>query len=244
MTTQKEDPMSTDSNDLKNDPNTIAETPETASERLSETELAQTPDEPETSPDHLTEASETLITNAAVEPEQTTGDVHPGVVTPAPDFVEEGASPSASDSYFEDDEKFLGDDEILSLDDTMAIVQQTEGVVSCEIINFRNEKGEVKSKYALRSEPPILVISASDGNEAQFIVTQELARTLSNMFGDIHKGYFGVRPKKRTLEGDKDSRKTMNDKVMEMRNWAVDNPLPALGIVLLVLFVLLSPFLF
>lgn len=101
----------------------------------------------------------------------------------------------ASDGYFEDDEIALSQDEILSEDDSSVIAKQQEGVVSWEISGVYDENGKVRSKHALRNSPPLLQVRDSLGNQADFLLTKDLSRSLAKNFDDLHRAYYGIRPR-------------------------------------------------
>jgi len=104
-------------------------------------------------------------------------------------------SPTKSDDYFEDDELALSRDEILSEDSSSVIAKQQEGVVSWEISGVYDENGKVRSKYALRNSPPLLQVRDSLGNQADFLLTKDLSGSLAKNFDDLHRAYYGIRPR-------------------------------------------------
>lgn len=157
--------------------------------------------------------------------------------------------PESGDSYFDDDEAFLpGDDDVIGYEESIGFIQQLEGVVSWELVNFYGDDGKPRSKSSLRSEPPVLRISSSDGAVAQFVVTRELARTLSDVFADVHKGYFGVQPKKRDEKGNVEqtsfSQEGFGRKGEELKTWALNHPVQVFLFALLVILAVVSPFVF
>lgn len=101
-----------------------------------------------------------------------------------------------SQQYLDDDNEFLaGSSETITEQQSMAIVQGMENVVAWEVVNYLNDNGKARSSRSMKNDPPVLRINSSDGAGAEFVVTDELARTLSRIFTDIHKSYYGVQPK-------------------------------------------------
>lgn len=132
--------------------------------------------------------------------------------------------------YFEDDDEFLAGDDIEIHDgDVLSIFQQEEDVVSVEILNLYTPEGNLRNKFALRSDPPILEIKSSDGQVAQFVLTKNFAHGLSGKFEDAYSAYFGVESKsskarkaKRAKKTD-GSKMTFQDHFNDSLNWVQDN---------------------
>lgn len=153
---------------------------------------------------------------------------------------------SKVNDYFNDDEAFLaGDDVELHDGDTLSIFQQDENVVSVEILNLYTPEGNLRSRFALRSDPPLLEIKSNDGQIAQFVLTKNFAHGLLGKFDDAYSAYYGVeskssrnrKKKKRMLKSDE--KLTFKDHVVDGMNWVQDNKFKsAIGIivVLLILF--------
>lgn len=160
------------------------------------------------------------------------------------DSTIETVGQSNADSYFSDDEQFLsGDDIVISQDESIGIIQQLDGVISWELVNFYNEDGDVRSKASMRNEPPVMRISSSTGDFAEFVVTKDLARTLSDLFSDVHRAYFGVPPKSK----NKDklfSQEGMKNKANDIKEWSSEHPVQTVLLALLVVLVIVSPWLF
>lgn len=105
-------------------------------------------------------------------------------------------SSSLLSSYFDDDAAVLKYyDEAVHETTEMAIIKQDENIISWEVDNLFDENGQKRSKFALRNDPPVFKISSGAGDEAQFVVTKELARTMGKLFNDIHRAYHGIEPK-------------------------------------------------
>ena len=118
---------------------------------------------------------------------------------PAVDSVaEQGDSSSArfisDDEYFADDEQMLaGDDLILHDKGDLSVIEQLDGVVSWQIHGIYDKKGALKSRRAVRVDPPILEITSSDGQSAQFVLTEYAAASLLDALNDVKKSYSGGR---------------------------------------------------
>lgn len=111
--------------------------------------------------------------------------------------VDLAESDSVSSSYLDDDEAFLnGDDVILSQKEALSIFQQSENVVSYEILNFFDEKGKARNSFSLRNDPPILHITSSDQQSADFVLTQKFVHTMAELLKNVDRAYMGVSPKK------------------------------------------------
>lgn len=88
----------------------------------------------------------------------------------------------------------MGDDAVLVDEDALQVVQQMDGVVTCEIKGLYKENGSVHNRIYLRNNPPQFVIESSDGSSAEFMVTKNLSDQLEKMFGDVHQAYNGIDP--------------------------------------------------
>lgn len=105
-----------------------------------------------------------------------------------------GSDASEMREYLLDDDS---SDEVLTEDKDLLIFQQAENIVTCEIENLYKDSGTVRSKFSLKSDPPIFVIKNSFGESAQFAVTKNLAKKLEKLFGDVSLAYAGVDPSAR-----------------------------------------------
>lgn len=162
------------------------------------------------------------------------------------DFVAGGAVTDELDDtlgndrndYFDDDELLLaGDDELLHSGDEIAVLSQLENVVTCEVENLYNESnGKIRSRRALRSDPPMFTIKDSSGGTASFVVTNELSGALEKMFGDIRKGYQGVDPKVKKPF----TQASFQEKTDEIKNWVLDNKFKSIFIVGVIVLVVIS----
>lgn len=109
--------------------------------------------------------------------------------------------------YFDDDEEFLkGDDTTIHEANDVAIFQQLENVVSWEIENYYKDDGKPRNRLSLRNDPPILKISNSSGENASFVISKEFSGSLSKLFSDIERSYYGV------------SEKRMNNKAIDSKD--------------------------
>ena len=93
-----------------------------------------------------------------------------------------------------EEEEPMGDDAVLVDEDALQVVQQMDGVVTCEIKGLYKENGSVHNRIYLRNNPPQFVIESSDGSSAEFMVTKNLSDQLEKMFGDVHRAYNGIDP--------------------------------------------------
>lgn len=126
-----------------------------------------------------------------------------------------------SADYFDDDEEFLkGDDKLIHSDPDIALFKQDEGVVSWELLNFYKENGKPRSKIGLRNDPPVMRISSSSGDTAEFLVTQQFAKSLSHILEDVNRAYFGVSPVK---EHNSFSQVGVKNKIRSIGQWMRDH---------------------
>lgn len=161
-------------------------------------------------------------------------DVDDSTVDDSPDMLL--STEKTSQEYLDDDELFLaGEDSILSQKDALSIFQQSDKLVSYEIMNFYDKNGKVKNKLSLLNDPPILHISSSDQQSADFVLTREFTRTMAHLLKDVDKAYIGISPKKEKKPLTQDNVRQWFDSVL---NWAKENKVKAglLGI-LVILFV-------
>lgn len=138
-----------------------------------------------------------------------------------------------TNQYLDDDESFLaGDDVILSETDALSIFQQSENVVSYEILNFSDDKGKPRSRLSLLNDPPILHITSSDEQSADFLLTREFTRTLAGLLKDVDRSYSGISPKSKKKPLSQESVRSWFDNVIE---WGKENKFKAvlLGIVII-----------
>lgn len=106
----------------------------------------------------------------------------------------------SSDGYFDDDEEFLrGDDTLVHESFDIALFKQDENVVSWEIVNFYKDGSTPRGKTALRNDPPIMKISSSSGDTAEFLITKEFSKSLGSILQDVNKAYYGISPSKKSL---------------------------------------------
>lgn len=130
------------------------------------------------------------------------------IFEPEDDIVDEPTASSAedeeyleapekdADSYLDDDEEWAAaSDEILHHDEDSVIAQQEEAVVSWDIRGLYDEQGKVRSKRSLKNNPPLLVISNSNGENASFVLTKNLSGLLARHFDNTYRAYYGIRPK-------------------------------------------------
>lgn len=143
--------------------------------------------------------------------------------------------------FEEDDEEFLSSDKIVHQEKNLAIVQQMENVVSWEIANFYKDNGKVPNKLVMRGSPPLFKITSSKGDSAEFMITRDLAKTLEEAFGDVRKAYYGIDP---TIKKNTFGQKNFKEKTNAAVDWFKDNPIKGAFAVIIIIFFLLSPFLY
>lgn len=150
-------------------------------------------------------------------------DEHPMVVEK--DELEPQPSSVVSDSYFEDDEEFLrGDDLVVHENADIALFKQDENVVSWEIVNFYKDGEAPRGKLSLRNDPPIMKISSSSGDTAEFLVTKEFSRSLGSILQDVNKAYYGISPSKRSNQITQDG---IKNKFRDLGQWARNHKIKA-----------------
>lgn len=131
-------------------------------------------------------------------------------------LIEESSTEtSASAGYFEDDEEWTASsDEILHSDEESVTVKQTDAVVTWDIDSLYTDEGKVRSKRSLKNSPPVLRISNSEGQSAEFVLTKDLSRVLANHLENASRAYYGIRPK---------SEMSMKDKLNEAKTGLREN---------------------
>jgi hypothetical protein len=140
-----------------------------------------------------------------------------------PEDVELEPQPSAAvtSDYFDDDEEFLrGDDIIVHEENDLALFKQDENVVSWEIVNFYKDGLTPRGKMALRNDPPIMKISSSSGDTAEFLVTKDFSKSLGAVLQDVNKAYYGISPKKKS---EKITQAGVKDKIRSIGHWMLDH---------------------
>lgn len=107
-----------------------------------------------------------------------------------------GSIPTNSSYLNDDDEAILASsDTLLHSDDALTIAQQEDAVVKWDIQGLYDERGKVRSKRSLRNNPPIFVVSDSNGEEATFILTKDLSAALARNFENANRAYYGIKPR-------------------------------------------------
>lgn len=110
----------------------------------------------------------------------------PGVEAPAGDTVS-------------DDEQFLAsyDDELFTSDgrggeDPLGLFSQQDGVVRVGVGNFVDARGKPRSRRALRTDPPVLTVTASGGESISFALTEQLSIYLADQLTRVRRAYAGM----------------------------------------------------
>ena len=141
----------------------------------------------------------------------------------------------------DDDEAFMSSDRVIHTEDSLAIVQQMDHVVSWEIVNFYRDNGKVPNRFVMRNSPPIFKVSSSDGSAAEFLVTKDLAKTFEKIFGDVSKAYYGVDP---TVKKKPFNQTTLKEKANNAIEWGKENPFKATLLAIVIIFIVISPLLY
>lgn len=135
--------------------------------------------------------------------------------------LEPQSNGAVASEYFEDDEEFLrGDDLIVHQENDIALFKQDENVVSWEIVNFYKDGNTPRGKMALRNDPPIMKISSSSGDTAEFLVTKEFSKSLGSVLQDLNKAYYGISPSKKS---EKLTQEGVKNKIRSLGSWMLDH---------------------
>lgn len=134
---------------------------------------------------------------------------------------------TTSDDYFADDEAFLdrSADDILENDGDQFFIQG-ENVTTWQLVGLYDDEGMLLPARQLKKEPPVFRVTSSDGSIAEFLVTRNLSKSLSDVFDEVYRGYYGVSARKKT---DAQKFDNLHDAVI---GWSKDHPF---GLVLLVM---------
>jgi hypothetical protein len=148
---------------------------------------------------------------------------------------------SIVDTYFDDDEEFLaGDDKVLTEEQDMALFKQSGKVVKWRVENLYRPNGEFRRGNLVRANPPVLIISDSDGNEVEFTVTREFAASMRSVMGDAEIAHMSstlppwATPTRRP---GADNASTWRERCVE---WAKEHKVKATGLILLAIYMLAS----
>ena len=148
---------------------------------------------------------------------------------------------SIVDTYFDDDEEFLaGDDKVLTEEQDMALFKQSGKVVKWWVENLYRPNGEFRRGNLVRANPPLLIISDSDGNEVEFTVTREFAASMRSVMGDAEIAHMSstlppwATPTRRPGVANTS---TWKERCAE---WAKGHKVKATGLILLAIYMLAS----
>jgi hypothetical protein len=148
---------------------------------------------------------------------------------------------SVVDTYFDDDEEFLaGDDKVLTEEQDMALFKQSGKVVKWRVENLYRPNGDFRRGNLVRANPPVLIISDSDGNEVEFMVTREFAASMRSVMGDAEIAHMSstlppwATPTKRPGVANTS---TWKERCAE---WAKEHKVKATGLILLAIYMLAS----
>lgn len=132
--------------------------------------------------------------------------------------------------YFDDDEYFINDDALVLEENEVSIIKQDENYISVELNNFYKDDGKsARNKFGLKNDPPILSISSSDGDQVDFLVTENLANVLAKDFKNISRAYAGI-----SVDSKKE-KKSFKENWDSVVQWMRDNKIKTI----LIAFVLL-----
>ena len=148
---------------------------------------------------------------------------------------------SIVDTYFDDDEEFLaGDDKVLTEEQDMALFKQSGKVVKWRVENLYRPNGEFRRGNLVRANPPVLIISDSDGNEVEFMVTREFAASMRSVMGDAEIAHMSstlppwATPTRRP---GADNTSTWWERCTK---WAKEHKVKATGLILLAIYMVVS----
>lgn len=148
---------------------------------------------------------------------------------------------SIVDTYFGDDEEFLaGDDKVLTEEQDMALFKQSGKVVKWRVENLYRPNGDFRRGNLVRANPPVLIISDSDGNEVEFMVTREFAASMRSVMGDAEIAHMSstlppwATPTRRPGVANTS---TWKERCAE---WAKEHKVKATGLILLAIYMLAS----
>ncbi len=148
---------------------------------------------------------------------------------------------SIMDTYFDDDEEFLaGDDKVLTEEQDMALFKQSGKVVKWRVENLYRPNGEFRRGNLVRANPPVLIISDSDGNEVEFMITREFAASMRSVMGDAEIAHMSstlppwATPTRRP---GADNTSTWRERCTQ---WAKEHKVKATGLVLLAIYMVVS----
>lgn len=148
---------------------------------------------------------------------------------------------SIVDTYFDDDEEFLaGDDKVLTEEQDMALFKQSGKVVKWRVENLYRPNGEFRRGNLVRANPPVLIISDSDGNEVEFMVTREFAASMRSVMGDAEIAHMSstlppwATPTRRPGVANTS---TWWERCVE---WAKEHKVKATGLILLAIYMVVS----
>ena len=148
---------------------------------------------------------------------------------------------SIVDTYFDDDEEFLaGDDKVLTEEQDMALFKQSGKVIKWRVENLYRPNGEFRRGNLVRANPPVLIISDSDGNEVEFTVTREFAASMRSVMGDAEIAHMSstlppwATPTRRPGVANTS---TWKERCVE---WAKEHKVKATGLILLAIYMLVS----
>lgn len=153
--------------------------------------------------------------------------------------IDENDEEYISQDYFSDDEAFLaGDDKVVHTDTDLSLFKQNDGVVSWEIVNFYKDNGRPRSKFSLRNDPPLMIISSSSGVSAEFILTHNFAKSMAKSLEDVNRGYYGMGP-----ASEKKDSSSFQTKIADVKEWILENKVKSAATAIVLGFMVVASFL-
>lgn len=109
---------------------------------------------------------------------------------------EEYIEGSLAEEQLEEDEEWANAaDRIIHSDEHSVQAIQQEVVVDWDIENLYDDQGKIRGKRSLRNNPPLLVVSNSDGQAVSFVLSKDLSGILARHFENANRAFYGIRPK-------------------------------------------------
>lgn len=136
------------------------------------------------------------------------------------------------DDYLAEDLELLeGEDYVILEDQALGLLRQSEGVVTWSVSGLYKDNGDLRSRIALKSDPPVLTIKDSQSGEAKFVLTEALVDQLGSVMNDARRGFNGVvSGKRRSLV---DEVKTEKDRIVD---WVINNKIKTTASVMILVY--------
>lgn len=131
-------------------------------------------------------------------------------------------------------DKLIGkNDKLIEKDYLSSLVEQEDRMIFYEVENiYKNYSSRrYRNKFNLRKDPPILVMRDDLGNEAEFMMTENLVKEMESTIKEIRRAYLGYSGPEDLLMPDE-----LIDKV---KYYTKNNPLKVLFPIALITFIVL-----